>query len=101
MDGVPSRSLVYRSKITPDQARALSMRGQASVEIVDGVVDEYLAAARKAMDADAAAEFEQCLREMFDQMARIVITPQWVRYNDFGAGRMPRFLEELAERNQS
>jgi hypothetical protein len=24
-----------------------------------------------------------------------------VRYYDFGAGRMPRFLQELAEQNQS
>jgi hypothetical protein len=86
---------------TPDQARALSIRGQASVEIVDGVVPEYLAAARTTMEADAAAEFEQNVRGMYDQMARIAITPRWVRFYDFGAGRMPRFLEELAERNQS
>src|SRR5258706_14073090 len=32
---------------TPDQARALSIRGRASVEIVDGVPEEYLAGARK------------------------------------------------------
>jgi hypothetical protein len=30
----------------PDQARALSIRGRASIEIVEGVVKEYLAAAR-------------------------------------------------------
>jgi general stress protein 26 len=86
---------------TPDQARALSIRGRANVEIVDGVVDEYLAAARKTMDAEAAAQFEQYCREMYNQMARIAITPRWVRFYDFGAGRMPRFLQELAERNRS
>ena len=47
------------------------------------------------------AEFEQNSREMYDQMARIAITPHWVRYYDFGAGRMPRFLQELAEQNES
>lgn len=81
---------------TPDQARVLSIRGRASVEIVDGVVEQYLAAARKTMDAEAAAQFEQKCRVMYDQMARIAITPQWVRYYDFGAGRMPRFLQDLA-----
>jgi len=86
---------------TPDQARALSIRGQASVEVVDGVVPEYLAAARKTMDAEAAAEFEQNVRGMYDQMARIAITPRWVRFYDFGAGRMPRFLQELAEQHPS
>jgi len=60
------------------------------VEIIDGVVPEYLAAARRTMDAEAAAEFEQNVRGMYDQMARIAITPHWVRYYDFGAGRMPR-----------
>ena len=38
---------------------------------------------------------------MYDQMARVAITPRWVRFQDFGAGRMPRFLQELAEQNQS
>ena len=71
------------------------------MQIVDGVVPEYLAAARQAMDAEAADEFEWNCREMYDQQARIAITPQWVRYYDFGAGRMPRFLQDLAERNQS
>jgi hypothetical protein len=80
--------------------RALSIRGQAKVEIVDGVVPEYLAAARKTMDADAAAEFERRVRRMYEQMARIAIAPQRVRYYDFGAGRMPRFLQELAERDR-
>ena len=86
---------------TPDQARTISVRGKASVEIIDGVVPEYLAAARKVMDAAAAAEFERNVRSMYKQMARIAITPLWVRFYDFGAGRMPRFLQELANQNQS
>jgi Pyridoxamine 5'-phosphate oxidase len=97
----PEVALTIDAGDTPDQARALSIRGRAGVEIVDGVVGEYLAAARKGMDADAAAEFEQHVRGMYEQMARIVITPHWVRYYDFGAGRMPRFLQELAERNRT
>ncbi len=97
----PDVALSIDAGDTPDQARALSIRGRASVEIVDGVVEEYLAAARKTMDAEAAAEFEQHVRGMYERMARIAITPHWVRYYDFGAGRMPRFLQELAERNRS
>jgi len=97
----PDVALTIDGGDTPDQARALSIRGRASVTIVDGVVEEYLAAARKSMDAEAAAQFEQNCRKMYDQMARIAITPRWVRYYDFGAGRMPRFLQELAERHRS
>src|SRR4051794_34346225 len=92
----PEVALSVEAGDTPGGARALSIRGGASVEIVDGVVPEYLAAARKSMDAEAAAEFEQQVRKMYPQMARIAITPRWVRYYDFGAGRMPGFLQELA-----
>jgi hypothetical protein len=38
---------------------------------------------------------------MYAQMARIAITPSWVRFYDFGAGRMPRFLKDLADQAQS
>ena len=97
----PDVALTIDAGETPDQARSLSIRGRASVEIVDGVPEEYLAGARKIMDAEAMAQFEQNCREMYDQMARIAITPHWVRYYDFGAGRLPRFLQDLAERNRS
>jgi hypothetical protein len=83
---------------TPEQARALSVRGRVSIEIVDGIVPEYLADARKSMGEETAAEFERNCRQLYDQMARIAITPTWVRFYDFGAGRIPRFLRELAER---
>jgi Pyridoxamine 5'-phosphate oxidase len=94
----PDVALSIDDGSTPQEARALSIRGRARVDIVDGVVDEYLAAAGKFMSADALAEFEQACRAMYDQMARITITPHWVRYYDFGAGRLPRFLQELVER---
>ena len=97
----PEVALTIDSGDTPGGARSLSIRGQARVEIVDGVVEEYLAAARKSMDAQAAAEFEQQCRKMYDQMVRIAITPRWVRYYDFGAGRMPRFLQQLAAQQES
>ncbi|HEY3834314.1 MAG TPA: pyridoxamine 5'-phosphate oxidase family protein [Acidimicrobiia bacterium] len=94
----PDVALAIDGGDAPGQARALSVRGRASVEIVDGLVPEYLAAARKSMSAEAAAEFEANCRAMYDQMARIAIVPTWVRFYDFGAGRMPKFLAELAER---
>jgi nitroimidazol reductase NimA-like FMN-containing flavoprotein (pyridoxamine 5'-phosphate oxidase superfamily) len=97
----PDVALAIDGGDTPEQARALSIRGRASVEIVDGVIPEYLAAARKTMPAEAAAEFERNVSAMYHQMARIAITPRWVRFYDFGAGRMPRFLQELAEQIQS
>jgi nitroimidazol reductase NimA-like FMN-containing flavoprotein (pyridoxamine 5'-phosphate oxidase superfamily) len=86
---------------TPGDARALSVRGRAEITIIDGVVEEYLLAARKSMGAEAAAEFEKNCRQMYDRMARIAITPTWAQFYDFNVGRMPRFLQELAQRNMS
>lgn len=86
---------------TPATARALSMRGRANVEIVDGPVPEFLAAARKSMDPDAVPAFEQNVRQTYRQMARIGITPTWARFYDFGAGRMPGFLQELMAQSQA
>jgi hypothetical protein len=31
-------------------------------------------------------------------MARIAIQPRWVRFFDFGARRLPKFLSDLAKR---
>ncbi|MDQ6686330.1 MAG: pyridoxamine 5'-phosphate oxidase family protein [Actinomycetota bacterium] len=97
----PDVALAIDAGDSPGGARALSVRGWAEVEIVDGVVEEYLMAARKSMDTDAAAAFEENCRKMYAQMARIAITPSWVRFYDFGAGRMPRFLKDLADQAQS
>ena len=95
----PTVALAIDAANTPGGARSLSVRGRADVQIVNGVVPEYLAAARRTMDADGAAEFEQNVRRMYYQMARIPITPTWVRFYDFGTGRMPHFLQELAEQS--
>ena len=71
------------------------IRGVATLDTVDGVPDEYLAAAGKAMDDDQLAEFERQVRAVYQRMVRIRIAPQWVRFYDFGAGRLPSFLAEL------
>jgi Pyridoxamine 5'-phosphate oxidase len=97
----PDVALTIDTGGTPGEARALSVRGRASITIIDGVVEEYLAAARKSMSEQDAAQFEQRVTEMYDQQARIAITPLWVRYYDYGAGRMPKFLQKLAARDQS
>lgn len=86
---------------TPDGAKALLIRGVAHLEIVDGVPDEYLAQTQKSMGEslgpEGVAEFERNVRSMYAQMARIRIEARWARLFDFGAGRLPAFLQELAD----
>jgi hypothetical protein len=73
-----------------------SVLALASIEVVDGVPEEYLEAAGKTMPADQHQQFETAVRSMYKQMARITIEPRWARYYDFGAGRLPGFLRKLA-----
>lgn len=92
----PNVALTIDVGDTPSEAEALLVRGLAGVDIVDGVPDDYVAAATKALGADQVTEFERQVRSMYDQMARICIEPVWARFFDFGAGRMPSFLMKLA-----
>ena len=71
----PNVALAIDAGNTAGGARSLSVRGRADVEIVDGVVPEYLLAARRTMDAERVVDFEQNIRRMYLQMARIAVTP--------------------------
>ena len=84
---------------TPSPARSLLLRGEAAIEVVDGPVPEYLEAAAKSMEGEELAAFEEASRETYDRMARISIVPDWARYFDFGAGRVPSFLRELTSKD--
>ena len=56
---------------------------------------------RRTMTADEAEQFASQVRSVYRQMARITITPAWVRYYDFPAGRLPPFLAALVEDSAS
>jgi Pyridoxamine 5'-phosphate oxidase len=96
----PDVALTIDVGSTPADAKSLLIRGTATVEIVDGVPSEYLAASKKTLKPDQFAEFETQVTTMYEQMARITIAPAWARFFDFGAGRLPSFLNELAEQHQ-
>jgi hypothetical protein len=81
---------------TPSPARSLLARGDAEVEIVDGVAPEYLAAAAKSQEGEQLARFEAAVRATYDRMARIAIVPDWARWFDFDAGRLPGFMRRLS-----
>ena len=91
----PQVALTIDAGSTPEEAKALLVRGLATMEIVDGVPDEYIAAATKSMGESQLAEFERSVRSVYRQMVRISIEPRWARFYDFGAGRLPAFLANL------
>jgi hypothetical protein len=91
----PQVALTIDTGSTPGEAKALLVRGVATLQTVDGVTDEYLASARRSMDGAELAEFERNVRSTYKQMVRIAIEPQWARFFDFGAGRLPAYLADL------
>ena len=91
----PNVAVSIDSGSSPEAAKSLLLRGIASMETVDGVADEYLAMSTKSMDLAQQAEFEREVRKLYKQMVRISIEPQWARFFDYGAGRLPAFLDKL------
>jgi hypothetical protein len=75
----------------------LLVRGTASVEVVDGVPPEYLEGSRKIVGAEQWEAFEEQVRGLYTQMARITIEPQWAKLLDFQT-TLPSAVEQLLNR---
>jgi hypothetical protein len=74
--------------------RVLLIRGSATVELVDGVPDEYVEASRKVTPAGMFGEWEAGVRQLYDRMARITVDPDWAKLQDFET-TLPKAVEEL------
>lgn len=74
--------------------RVLLVRGAARIQVVDGIPPEYLEGARKGVDAAKWPAFEAQVRDLYEQMARIEIEPEWAKLLDFET-RFPSALVEL------
>ena len=72
----------------------LHVRGTATVEIVDGVPDEYLEGSHKYLPPDQWDGFEKEVRGLYPRMARISITPEWAKVIDFES-TLPQAIEDL------
>jgi hypothetical protein len=77
----------------------LLVRGTAELREEQGVPDEYLEASFRTMPADQHASFEQGVRALYDSMVRVIVTPSWVRLNDFQR-TAPRAVERLVQAKQ-
>jgi Pyridoxamine 5'-phosphate oxidase len=97
----PQVALTIDTGDTPATAKALLVRGHVTMDTVDGIPDEYIAASKKTMEGSQRAAFEREVRSVYKQMVRISIEPQWARLYDFGAGRLPAFLARLVSDGES
>ena len=72
----------------------LLVRGEAALETVDGVPDEFVEANRRFIGDEGMPDWEAGARDLYKQMALIRITPTWVKIIDF-EHRLPESYEEL------
>lgn len=99
----PKVAMTIDTNIPPQNV--LLVRGEATVEIVDGVPDEYLAGVRKLVDnghkdVEWFRTFERQVRGLYQRMALITITPKWAKVLDFQT-RIPQAIEDLVTGKES
>jgi hypothetical protein len=80
--------------LEPWPPRVLLIRGAVSLEVVDGVPDEYVEAGRKAVPAEGFDDWEAGVRGLYDQMVRITVEPDWAKLLDFET-TLPKAVEDL------
>ncbi|GAB1818547.1 pyridoxamine 5'-phosphate oxidase family protein [Herbidospora sp. RD11066] len=82
--------------------RVLLIRGAASLELVDGVPEEYIEASRKVVPVEHFDGWEHGVRALYHQMVIITIEPDWAKLLDFET-TIPKAVEDLmlASRKES
>jgi nitroimidazol reductase NimA-like FMN-containing flavoprotein (pyridoxamine 5'-phosphate oxidase superfamily) len=80
--------------------RALLVRGDAAVEVVDGVPTEYVEASRKITPADHMEAWEGGVRALYQQMVRITVTPTWAKLLDFET-TIPKAVADIIAEHQA
>ena len=90
----PAVALTIDTEVHPP--KILLIRGQAELDYVDGIPDEYLEAnTTYEMTAEQRVEWEAEVRSLYqDGMVRIVVTPSWAKLIDFET-TLPSAVEEL------
>jgi len=63
--------------------RAFMARGTSSIEIVQGVPQEYVDASRRIVGDELMPSWEAEVRSKIHEMALITITPTWLKIVDF------------------
>jgi Pyridoxamine 5'-phosphate oxidase len=90
----PTVALTIDTEVHPP--KILLLRGQAELDFVDGIPDEYLSPTTTyEMTPEQRVEWEAEVRSLYrDGMVRIVVTPTWAKLIDFET-TLPSAVEEL------
>ena len=90
----PMVALTIDTEVHPP--RILLIRGQAELDVVEGIPEEYLQMnGSYEMTPEQRVEWEREVRSLYDGMVRIVVTPTWAKLIDFET-TLPTAVEQLA-----
>jgi hypothetical protein len=91
--GDPAVALTVDTEVHPP--KILLMRGEAVLDEVEGIPDEYLRMnGTYEMTPQQRVEWEAEVRSLYRSMVRIVVTPTWAKLIDFEE-TLPTAVEEL------
>ncbi len=94
----PTVALTIDTEVHPP--KILLIRGEAELDVVDGIPDEYLEAnSTYEMTPEQRVEWEAEVRSLYDGMVRIVVTPTWAKLIDFET-TLPSAVEELVRQRE-
>lgn len=95
----PMVALTIDTEVHPP--KILLLRGEAELDYVDGIPDEYLQATNTyEMTPEQRVEWEAEVRSLYhDGMVRIVVTPTWAKLIDFET-TLPSAVEELIRQRE-
>ncbi|NKQ58620.1 pyridoxamine 5-phosphate oxidase [Amycolatopsis sp. K13G38] len=77
----------------------LLIRGTATLELFDGVPQEYIDASRQMVPAEQFDGWEAGVRALYEQMVVITIEPTWAKLLDFET-TLPKAVEDLVRARQ-
>lgn len=94
----PAVALTIDTEVHPP--KILLIRGQAELDVVDGIPDEYLEMnGTYTMTPEQRVEWEAEVRSLYVRMVRVVVTPTWAKLIDFET-TLPSAVEELARQRE-
>jgi hypothetical protein len=95
----PAVALTIDTEVHPP--KILLIRGQAELDVVAGIPDEYLEMnGTYKMTPAQRVEWEAEVRSLYDGMVRIVVTPTWAKLIDFET-TLPSAVEELVRQRDA
>ena len=80
--------------------KVLLIRGQAELDVVDGIPDEYFQwNGTYEMTPQQRVEWEEGVKSLYDGMVRVIVKPTWAKLIDFET-TLPTAIEELIQQQK-